>query len=196
MAYDTIPMGAVIKDRYVIRRIIGKGGGGIVYEAYDQNLRINVVLKQMREDVASLLDSRAEVDILKQLKHERLPKVFDFFEYDGRLFTSMDYIRGRDLNSELKEKGRFLQGQVLEWAHHECFELVQRSVLVEAPVDLRKPLANPIQTLTYGVLVVKIGDEPEVVLFLELLTLACVVAQRSRSSSLSCRIDYFSDTLL
>ena len=116
MAYDTIPMGAVIKDRYVIRRIIGKGGGGIVYEAYDQNLRINVVLKQMREDVASLLDSRAEVDILKQLKHERLPKVFDFFEYDGRLFTSMDFIRGKDLNSALKEKGRFLQGQVLEWA--------------------------------------------------------------------------------
>ena len=116
MVYDTIPRGAVIKDRYVVREVIGKGGGGIVYVAFDRNLELNVVLKQIREDVSSLLDSRAEVDILKQLKHERLPKVLDFFEYDGRLFTSMDFIRGIDLNTALKTQGRFLQGQVLRWA--------------------------------------------------------------------------------
>ena len=116
MAYDTIPKGDVIRDRYVIRDVIGKGGGGIVYTAYDQNLELDVVLKQIREDVTSLLDTRAEVDILKQLKHERLPKVLDFFEYEGRLFTSMDYIKGIDLNSALKTQGRFLQGQVLRWA--------------------------------------------------------------------------------
>ena len=116
MVYDTIPRGAVIKDRYVVREVIGRGGGGIVYTAFDRNLQLNVVLKQIREDVSSLLDSRAEVDILKQLKHERLPKVLDFFEYDGRLFTSMDFIRGIDLNTALKTQGRFLQGQVLRWA--------------------------------------------------------------------------------
>ena len=116
MVYDTIPRGAVIKDRYVVREVIGRGGGGIVYAAYDRNLQLNVVLKQIREDVTSLLDSRAEVDILKQLKHERLPKVLDFFEYDGRLFTSMDFIKGIDLNTALKTQGRFLQGQVLRWA--------------------------------------------------------------------------------
>ena len=116
MVYDTIPKGAVIRDRYVVRGVIGKGGGGIVYRAFDRNLQFDVVLKQIREDVTSLLDSRAEVDILKQLKHERLPKVLDFFEYDGRLFTSMDFIRGIDLNTALKTQGRFLQGQVLRWA--------------------------------------------------------------------------------
>ncbi len=38
MVYDTIPRGAVIKDRYVVREVIGRGGGGIVYAAYDRNL--------------------------------------------------------------------------------------------------------------------------------------------------------------
>ena len=116
MEYDTIPSGAVIKGRYVIRKVIGRGGGGIVYSAYDLHLELDVVLKQIREEVTSLLDSRAEVDILKQLKHERLPKVLDFFEYDGKLFTSMDFIKGIDLNTALKTQGRFLQDKVLKWA--------------------------------------------------------------------------------
>ena len=116
MVNDTIPIKTVIKDRYVIKQVIGKGGGGIVYAAYDKHLELDVVLKQIREEVTSLLDSRAEVDILKQLKHERLPKVLDFFEYDGRLFTSMDFIKGIDLNTALKTQGRFLQDKVLKWA--------------------------------------------------------------------------------
>ena len=65
MEYDAIPSGAVIKDRYVIREVIGRGGGGIVYSAYDRNLQLNVVLKQIREEVTSLLDSRAEVRFLQ-----------------------------------------------------------------------------------------------------------------------------------
>ena len=116
MVNDTIPIKTVIKDRYVIKQVIGKGGGGIVYAAYDKHLELDVVLKQIREEVTSLLDSRAEVDILKQLKHERLPKVLDFFEYDGRLFTSMDFIKGIDLKTALAKQGRFLQDKVLKWA--------------------------------------------------------------------------------
>ena len=113
---DMFRRGDVINSRYVIKEQIGKGGGGIVYSAYDLNLRLDVVLKQIREDVTSLPDSRAEVDILKQLKHQRLPIVREFIEYEGKLFTSMDFIKGIDLKAAIKTQGRFLQGQVLEWA--------------------------------------------------------------------------------
>ena len=52
---------------YDIIEEIGSGGGGIVYKAYHKNLKKYVVVKQIKSTAKGILNSRAEVDILKNL---------------------------------------------------------------------------------------------------------------------------------
>lgn len=111
-----INRGARLNNRYVIDRVVGEGGGGVVYRAFDSNLQNYVVVKQIKESVSSLLESRAEADILKGLKHESLPKVLDFFEDHGKVYTVIDFIEGVSFSEALKQYGRFDQKAVLTWA--------------------------------------------------------------------------------
>lgn len=103
-------------DRYIIREKKDEGGGGIVYLAFDQNLQMEVAVKQIKDGMPSYLESRMEVDILKKLNHQHLPKVLDFVEHDGMMFTVMNYIHGFSLAKVLQNQGRFLQRDVFRWA--------------------------------------------------------------------------------
>lgn len=113
---ESLYIGQALNDRYVIRAKIGEGGGGIVYRAFDSHLQGDVVVKQIKDGNSSYLSSRTEVDILKNLKHERLPKVLDFFDYNGTIYTVMDFISGENLSHALRRQGRYLPKDVLRWA--------------------------------------------------------------------------------
>ena len=47
------------------------------------------------------------MDILKSLHHTCLPQVYDFFQLGSDVYTVMDYIEGRSLQSYLNEGYRF-----------------------------------------------------------------------------------------
>lgn len=64
-----------IANTYEIVARIGSGNSGIVYKAYHKNLNKYVVLKKVKEDIKDLVNARAEVDVLKNLKHPYLPLV-------------------------------------------------------------------------------------------------------------------------
>ena len=105
-----------LNDTYTIVDRIGSGGGGVVYKAYHERLQTYVVVKQIKEKVKGVLDGRAEADILKRIKHTYLPRVYDFLEIDGEIYTVMDYVPGKSLDKVLKEEGYFPPKQVLKWA--------------------------------------------------------------------------------
>ena len=69
----------VLAGTYIILEEIGSGGGGIVYKAWHKRLEKEVVLKSIkRKDAIRSSLHRVEVDILKSLKHNYLPQVYDF----------------------------------------------------------------------------------------------------------------------
>ena len=57
--------GRKLNDTYTLMDEIGSGGGGVVYRAYHERLRVDVVVKKIKENVKGILESRAEADILK-----------------------------------------------------------------------------------------------------------------------------------
>ena len=75
-----------------------------------------VVVKQIKENVKGILESRAEADILKRLRHAYLPRIYDFLEIDGDIYTVIDYIPGESLDKLLKEQKAFPSEQVYRWA--------------------------------------------------------------------------------
>ena len=105
---------------YQIIRQIGKGGSGVVYLAWHNNLKKYVVLKQLIVGTADTAFLRHEVDLLKNLHHTYLPQVYDFFEMDRKYFLVEDYIQGEDLEHLLKRGARFSETQLTVWLKQLC----------------------------------------------------------------------------
>ena len=110
-------MEEIIASTYRIIRKLGSGGGGNVYLADHLRLNKKVVLKADKRRITTktaLL--RREADVLKNLNHPNIPKVYDFFVEDDTLYTGMDYIEGESLDRPLKRGEHFTQPQVIQWA--------------------------------------------------------------------------------
>ena len=110
-------MEEVIASTYRIIKKLGSGGGGNVYLADHLRLNKKVVLKADKRRITTktaLL--RREADVLKNLNHPNIPKVYDFFVEDDTVYTVMDYIEGESLDRPLKRGEHFSQPQVIQWA--------------------------------------------------------------------------------
>ena len=106
----------VLNETYEIIEEIGSGGGGVVYHAIHKRLQTDVVIKRIKDEVLGKIQSRQEADVLKKLKHPYLPRVYDFIETDDGVYTIMDYIKGQNMESALKEHGKYTQDDVRKWA--------------------------------------------------------------------------------
>ena len=63
--------GTVVAGRYELRQMLGRGGMGIVYRAYDKALEEEVALKVLRPDVASMAELtkrfRSEIKLARRV---------------------------------------------------------------------------------------------------------------------------------
>jgi serine/threonine protein kinase len=110
--------GTLLQNRYLILRLLARGGMGAVYEARDERLGNAVALKEtLFVDQAMRTAFHREASILATLRHQALPKVIDHFtEGDGQ-FLVMEYIRGEDLSMILRTNGSPIpQVEALAWA--------------------------------------------------------------------------------
>jgi serine/threonine protein kinase len=117
-AAPTLLPNTTIHERYVVRRTIGQGGMGAVYEASDERLGNTVALKQMLLSGQQFSTAfQREARLLAGLRHAALPKVTDYFTDAHGQFLVMEYIPGSDLGSLLGQRGRpFAVQEVLGWA--------------------------------------------------------------------------------
>lgn len=110
-------MSQIIASTYEILSKIGAGGGGVVYLARHLRLEMLVVLKADKRKLSASPEAlRREVDSLKKLNYQYLPKVYDFIEENGVVYTVMDYIEGESLDKPLKRGEVFSQPQVISMA--------------------------------------------------------------------------------
>ncbi len=110
-------MSRIIAGIYEINEQIGAGGGGIVYIGRHIRLDKKVVLKADRRSLKTDQKTlRREVDLLKELTQTYIPKVYDFVEEDGVVYTVMDYIDGESLDKLIKRKEKPSQPQMIKWA--------------------------------------------------------------------------------
>lgn len=113
---SVLERGTVLGGIYEIQGEIGSGGGGVVYRARHLRLQTDVVVKKIKDEVRGKVKSRQEADILKELKHPYLPRVYDFIETEDGVYTVMDFIQGENLDEAVKNHGPYPQKQVKKWA--------------------------------------------------------------------------------
>jgi serine/threonine protein kinase len=110
--------GDILQNRYRIKRHLGRGGMGAVYEATDLRLSRTVALKETLVETDELRRAfEREASLLANLRHPALPKVLDHFAEGDGLFLVMEFIPGDDLGVMLESEGRpFAAAEVLRWA--------------------------------------------------------------------------------
>jgi len=97
----TLPIDSVVKDRYIVEDLLGKGGFGAVYRVRDQRVRGNkFALKEVIDPNTEERERFAfECEVLKRLDHPALPRVYRVFEDNKniRVYMLMDYVAGPNL---------------------------------------------------------------------------------------------------
>ena len=104
---------ALIADRYRLRHVVGSGGMGIVWEAWDERLERRVALKQLHRQTAGspaaaeLANKRAmrEARLTARLNHPHAVPVYDVVEQQGQLWLIMQFIPSVTLAAVLEEVG-------------------------------------------------------------------------------------------
>lgn len=115
-----ITIGQTLNNTYEITEQLGSGGGGIVFKAYHLRLEKYVAIKLIKGSVKDKINQRAEADILKGLKHEGLPQVYDFVKNGEDVYTVMEYIDGHSLFDEIVKCGRIPFARTVELAKELC----------------------------------------------------------------------------
>ncbi|MDX1664783.1 MAG: protein kinase [Candidatus Promineifilaceae bacterium] len=99
-------VGRELDDNYRLEALIGDGGMGAVYRAYDVNLDRVVAIKVMHGHFARQSQFRArlrqEAKAVASLDHPSVVRVIDYGEDDGLAYIVMEYIRGGSLRSHLQ----------------------------------------------------------------------------------------------
>jgi Protein kinase domain len=94
---------------YRIEELIGRGGMGVVYRAYDLRLKRTIALKLVAPELA--LDDRfrarfaRETELAMALEHPNVIPIYDAGDVDGRLYLAMRLIDGPDLRGILRADG-------------------------------------------------------------------------------------------
>lgn len=108
--------------RLKVLRQLAFGGLSAIYLAQNKGSEL-VVLKEAvipgNSDVAAQAQAERhlarESQLLSQLDHPNIAKVYDYFIEDGRHYIQMEYISGADLRQYVKQNGCPDSRQVIEW---------------------------------------------------------------------------------
>ena len=114
--------GTILENRYRLESLLGKGGMGAVYRAWDTRLEQWVALK---ENTLTTPESRSqferEAKVLARLHHTHLPKVSDhFITAEGAQYLVMTFIPGANLAELLAARGRQAPAAVDAWFGQVC----------------------------------------------------------------------------
>jgi serine/threonine-protein kinase len=126
---EILAPGTILWSRYRILDLVGQGGMGAIYQAEDIRLEGRLcAIKEVTPDSGASKEYQEqaqaafhrEASVLARLDHPNLPKVSDFFLFNGRDYLVMDFVPGQDLR-EIIEHARHKQTftpekQVLTWA--------------------------------------------------------------------------------
>ena len=133
----TLTIGSILESRYVIGGVIGKGGFGTTYLAYDRKLECRVAVKEYypyglavrSPGTTTVSVSNAEAEetfkngaekfydearlVAKFNGNPNIVSVHDFFYENDTVYFTMGYLEGQTLKAFLKEHGALSPGQAV-----------------------------------------------------------------------------------
>ena len=100
--------------KYEVRRELGRGAMGVVYEGWDPHIERRVALKTIRPDQLDSTEAeeiltrfRREAKAAGRLSHPNIVAVYEFGQEGSTFFIAMEYIEGRELKDYFDKDEHF-----------------------------------------------------------------------------------------
>lgn len=110
--------GSILNERYLIDRLLGKGGFGATYLARDRKMFDK--LRAIKE-IPLIYFNEQEEEFLTRLDHPAIPKLIERFNINGLHYSVMEYFEGTGLDTLVQQAHSGLpEGTVLKIAEPLC----------------------------------------------------------------------------
>jgi serine/threonine protein kinase len=151
--------------RFKIQEVLGRGGMGEVYKAFDPTLQRTVAVKTVRPDIDRpeyLERMMREAQACARLSHPNIVTVFEAGQVDGVVFIAMEYLQGKNLADVLDAKSLSFEdkirilAKVLEALHHaHALDVVHRDI---KPSNIHLQSDGTIKLMDFGLARVLVAD--------------------------------------
>jgi len=103
--------GALFAGRYEVKEVLGMGGMGVVYRAFDRELQEPVAIKTLRPeamsaDTVALDRFKQEIRLARKISHRNVVRTYDLGEVKGTYYLTMEFVEGKSLKSLIEGRGR------------------------------------------------------------------------------------------
>jgi hypothetical protein len=110
--------GAVLAGRYEVVGVLGRGGMGTVYKAFDRELDEPVAVKVLRPDLLGAEDMvrrfRSEIKLARRVRHRNVCGIHEYGQEGPLRFIVMELVDGVDLRRLIKDSGAFSPAEARE----------------------------------------------------------------------------------
>ena len=102
--------GSVFANRYDVKELLGMGGMGVVYRAFDRELQEPVAIKTLRPEAlagngVALERFKQEIRLARKIAHRNVVRTYDLGEVNGLYYLTMEYVEGTPLKQLIATRG-------------------------------------------------------------------------------------------
>jgi len=119
--------GTLVADVYEVRKKIGAGGMGLVYEALDRRLERRVAVKKMREEIRADPREAArflqEARMVAKLRHPNVVEIYAIVEDGPDIYLVFEFVDGKTVHRLIDEQGKLPFAQALGILRGACAAL-------------------------------------------------------------------------
>ena len=139
-AFD-LARGQLFAGRYEAIEILGQGGMGKVFKAFDRQINEVVAVKLIKPEI-SVNDSaierfKNELKIARKITHRNVCRMHDIGEDAGLQYITMEFVAGEDLKRFVRRAGALSPGRAINIARQVCAGLVEAHHLGIVHRDLK-----------------------------------------------------------
>ena len=163
-----VAVGSVLAGRYELTELLGTGGMGVVYRAFDRELRETVALKTLRPSLhfapGVLERFKQEIRLARRITHRNVVRTHDLGESGGTTFITMEFVEGTSLEELIRRRGRLPLEVVLpivkqllralEVAHDDG--VIHRDI---KPANLMVQASGVVKVMDFGI--ARLAEQPD-----------------------------------
>jgi HAMP domain-containing protein/predicted Ser/Thr protein kinase len=107
---DALRPGSLFANRYEVKEVLGMGGMGVVYRAFDRELQEVVAIKALRPETlagggVALERFKQEIRVARKIAHRNVVRTYDLGEVNGMYYLTMEYVEGTSLKQLIGTRG-------------------------------------------------------------------------------------------
>jgi eukaryotic-like serine/threonine-protein kinase len=158
----TLPAGSAIGP-YTVERLVGRGGGGVVYAARDaagRHVAVKVLRAEMARFPSMITRFIREAEVVRDIHHPNIVEIYEIGELEpNRPYYAMELLEGTDLRKLLQVHGRFTPSELLALIEPVCRAVgaahakgvVHRDIKANNVLMVERDGARVVKLLDFGI---------------------------------------------